>query len=248
MVCGRWQGSAGKACAGLAIVALWAGAARSQEAADPVAQLQAVLRDRSLDPANRDRGIQDCCRRLRGLADMQRALWLAEWREPEAADAVAAIDQANRAALAESFTRTGRQLLRGSDPAGAALAIETLAQMAAASRSIGERADVPRRLAPDLAALVIGGMPPLKAAAARALGQVEPDPAVAVPALEGLLRSSDAGLRRAAADGLVGLLQALLQTSAWSPAGVEAGAAPTRPLRRPRRWRRRRRKAWPMRT
>jgi HEAT repeat protein len=226
MACGRGRRAA-HGWAGLALLVLWAGAAGGQEAADPVEDLQAVLRDPSADPTSRDRALQNCFRRLRGLADMQRALGLEEWRGPRTPASVTAVDRANRAALIQAFTGAARQALREGSPAEAATAAEVLAQRAVASRSSGERPELLRTLAPDLAALVAAGEPPVRAAAARALGQIEPDPAVAVPALSELLQSHDADLRQAAADGLAGLMQALLQSSAWTTA-AEAVRGQTR--------------------
>jgi HEAT repeat protein len=67
----------------------------------------------------------------------------------------------------------------------------------------------------------------VREAAARTLGQISPDPKVAVPALSGLLDSKDLSVRLAAIEGLVSLVHIASQLALHSqyPNGIEASRA-----------------------
>jgi HEAT repeat protein len=124
--------------------------------------------------------------------------------------------------VAERFTQAARAALQGGDPVAVNVTLDLLAQMARADRSAGEPPGLASRFGPDLAALARQGRAGVSAAAARALGEIEPDVAVAAPALGELLQAPDAALRQAAAQGLAGLLRAVTQTGG---ASGEPGAA-----------------------
>src|SRR5262249_2966865 len=63
---------------------------------------------------------------------------------------------------------------------------------------------------------------PLSAGAARALGQIHPDPLTAVPALNSLLCNGDTTQREAAAEGLVALVRGMTPPAARGPAQLSA--------------------------
>jgi HEAT repeat protein len=196
----------------LAISLLWSGAARPQGPdGDPVEQLRRALQASYPNATARDRTVKQCLAGLRSLSDLQRAAALLEWRDAPADEAAAAVDRANQAAVVEWFTAAARQALRQDDPPTVAATIDLLAQMASLARSNDEPPLLVRPFAPELADRVIQGPPRLAMAAARVLGQIEPDASVAVPALGHLLQADDAGLRQTAADALANLIQNALR-------------------------------------
>jgi HEAT repeat protein len=205
--------------AGVVLVALAAGSGGAQgqaPEAGPVERLADVLRQGQRDPATRERLLEESVRQLHSHADLYGAWSLPGWRGPRAGDAVAAVDQKCRKGIAARFLEEARARLNAKDPAIAAAMADWLAETAVASRTGGERPVLFRALGPDLVALVRLNQPGSQAAAIRALGVIEPDPAIAVPVFAFLLRSRDANLRRGAAEGLHALLSAALQSLAFA--------------------------------
>ena len=82
-------------------------------------------------------------------------------------------------------------------------------------------------LAPEVAALVRQGPPSVRLAAARTLGQINPDPDVAIAAVNGLLGSKEISQRKAAADVLINLMKivAQLATHNHTPGNVKVTRA-----------------------
>jgi HEAT repeat protein len=110
--------------------------------------------------------------------------------------------------LADRFKKEARRLLN-KGPADVRVAVmDMLAEMGPSLRSAQDPNGIAGALAPELADLVKNGdAPRIRAQAARTLGLIFPDPAVAVPPLLGLVASSDLQERRAAANALVNLLR-----------------------------------------
>lgn len=84
-----------------------------------------------------------------------------------------------------------------------------------------------RRFAADLIAVLRTGTSSERVAAARALGQINPDPWLAAPALGELLEERDPAIRRAAAEGLAAMMRltAQLAKKSHTTTGVEASPA-----------------------
>jgi HEAT repeat protein len=181
---------------------------------DPVERLRLVLPAPCRDPAVRDRAVKDCLFSLRTLNDLRRAWALSEWRDRYPDAAVASSDAANRGILANWFVRAVREELGGGDPVGSRKILELLTATAEESRSRGEPTGLAVPLGPDVADLVRQGPPGLRGPAARTLGRIDPDLAVAIPALSELLQSPDPSLRQAAVEGLAGLVQSATQAVA----------------------------------
>src|SRR5262249_45061291 len=76
-----------------------------------------------------------------------------------------------------------------------------------------------RDLAPDLSKLTSDNDASVREAAARALGQIVPEPKPATAALGVLLGHKEAGSRRAAADGLAGLLRTMVELTRGKTTG-----------------------------
>jgi HEAT repeat protein len=166
----------------------------------------------SKDLQLRRNGVQEAIAGLSRLPDLREALLLQEWRDDDADGEVAAIDQAARLELTRRFEQALHGALRQGDPVSRIAAASMVIDMPAAIRSNGIRGWTFRDCTADLADLVRGNDPLVQAVAAKALGAINADIAVAVPVLAELLKSEDAVLRRAAAEGLAGLIRVTAQT------------------------------------
>jgi HEAT repeat protein len=202
-----WQSTRAALLVLLAALAAPAGFARSQApAADPVERLRRVLQTNT-EAADRDRLTRECLEGLRSLSELRRALTLAEWRDRNPESTLGSVDLANRAKVAERLQQAFRQVFARHEATSAAVAVGMLADMANAARTAGDSAAYLRPFGADLADLVVSAPPKVQAPAARALGLIEPDISVALPALAHLLQAPDPALRCAASEGLYELLQ-----------------------------------------
>ena len=177
----------------------------------------------SKDVQLRRNAVQEAVAALSRLPDLREALLLQEWREDDAEEQVAAVDKAARLETSRRFEQALHTALQQGDPASRVAAASMIAEMPAPTRSNGIHGWTLRNCTADLADLVRGNDPSVQAAAARSLGAINADPAVAVPALAELIKSEDAGLRRAAAEGLAGLI-GLAQTIRRADALAEGPA------------------------
>ena len=166
----------------------------------------------SKDVQLRRNAVQEAVAALSRLPDLREALLLQEWRDEDAEEQVAAVDKAARLETSRRFEQALHTALQQGDPASRVAAASMIAEMPAPVRSNGIHGWTFRSCSADLADLVRGNDSSAQAAAALALGAINADPAVAVPALAELMKSEDAGSRRAAAKGLAGLIR-LAQTS-----------------------------------
>jgi HEAT repeat protein len=241
----RRRNSAGRtplAAVALVLAAgLGAPSARAQPpAGDPVERLRAVLKAPSYDAAARDQALQECLAGLRSLGDLGRAAGLVEWRD-QGDGPIVAVDQRRRAALVERLGAGVRDVLRRGDSTASQVAIDLLTELGRAARARGDRRGLARDFAPDLAQSAGDPSPRVRAASARALGQIDAAPNVALPALARLVQDAEPDVRRAAAEGLNGLLQSATeavvlaggdaQTPGDRRAAVEAAAGVVRAAR-----------------
>jgi HEAT repeat protein len=183
----------------------------AQLRADPVETLRQALSVTSDDTLERDRRTKACLGELRSLSELRKAVVLREWRHRYPDARLAAVDQQNRDDLAERFRQATRQVLAGRDPAAALAALEMLGETAASMRAVGEPPVLTRPLTPDVARLVGEGEPAVRAAAAKALGLIEPDLAVALPLLTLQMKSPDAAVRLNATTALGQVLETTAQ-------------------------------------
>jgi HEAT repeat protein len=182
---------------------------------------------------------------IQRIGDLRRALLLQEWPQDEMrgeGDELGAVMRKARIQLAERFQAALRRTLKEGDQAARLAAINMIADLGSSllapeqpAVQKGVTTQQLRRLrgpsgglAPDLAEMVTRGRTrDDRQAAAYALGQIFPDPNIAVPALKTLLASSDVTERRAAAGGLVGIARVLAELSArgrTSTGGMEVKA------------------------
>ncbi len=174
----------------------------------------------------RDKTVRECLDGLHGVGDLRRAVLLTDWKDQALESGLAPVDRVLRKIVADRFVAAVRELLQRKDAATVGLALDMLVEMVAEAKANNESLGLTRALTPDVVALTKSGEPRLCLPAAKALGLIDPDTATAVPVLADLIRSSDANLRRAAADGLANLLPAALAT--LSHAGRAAHTAEER--------------------
>jgi HEAT repeat protein len=203
---------------------------------------QALLQDRlnpsAQSVAQRRKTLIAAADNLRTLGDMGRALLLLEWGSgglgtTEYALAEAQIDDEVRQAFVKRYIEQARKALTRGDPIEQEAAASLIAQTVAGARSrdtepgrddFGRVAKGPtvryrylrrqlQTLSGDLEKLALGNGPPqVRAAAARALGNMESEPRQTVQTLQRLLQPGEpVVVRRAAAEALGTLVQAGIQ-------------------------------------
>jgi HEAT repeat protein len=187
-----------------------AGPSFAQSAADPVEKLRRTLNAID-DLAERDRQTKACLADLHTLGELRKAVVLREWRYRHTNPELAAVDQANRDALAERFRNTTHQVLSSGNSGSILAALEMLNETAAAMRAIGEPPTLTRPLTEDVAPLIGDTDPAIRAAAVRTLGRIDPDAGFALPLLTRLAKSTDPAQRIDAAAALGEMLQATAQ-------------------------------------
>jgi HEAT repeat protein len=145
---------------------------------------------------------------LRTIPQMRRALMLNAWRLEEDRDEMAPVDRKVRQALVERLEKQVRSVLKQGNVTDQLAVINIIAEIGPTARSPEDKKGIGRDFGPDLAELMKEGHPPaVRAAAARALGQIFPEPKLAGKALGDLLASGDVQERRATAEGLLGLVR-----------------------------------------
>jgi HEAT repeat protein len=202
----------------LLVAILWpAAAARADRfPPDPVEELRLALRAPLREPAAREKLLTKRVDALRTLGEIRRALQLQEWNLDEGIDEkLQAIDRPLREKLAARFEQGVREAFKGS-PIQQKAAAQMLAELGLTVRGIQARTNLSRAFTQELVNAIQQGEPSVRQAAARALGQIYPDPQVAVPALAGLLRSGNPADRVAALDGLLALLRTVTQNQTKS--------------------------------
>ncbi|HMC88449.1 MAG TPA: HEAT repeat domain-containing protein, partial [Gemmataceae bacterium] len=114
--------------------------------------------------------------------------------------------------------------LRRGDAASRLAVMDMIVRLATTTGGVGSKASIARVFGADLAELTRQGDLLTREAAARALGQANPDPAVAVPALSELMESQEMALKLAASDGFGYLMKVVtfLATRNHAPNMVEA--------------------------
>jgi HEAT repeat protein len=180
---------------------------------DPVEALRQVLNARAVPSKAREKALQAAIEDLRTLGQMRRALALQEWGDTDPDETIAAVDQPARKELATRFEQGVRAALTAADPTTRRAAADMLAEIGTTVRGVGTAVGgLARDFGPDLAERVRKDVPAVRVTAARALGLVNPDPEVAVPALAELLRAPTAAERAAAAEAFYNLVY----TASWN--------------------------------
>lgn len=196
-------------CAAVLVLGM-AALSSAQTADDPVERLRVTLNVCSILP-ERDEKTKACLADLHSLSDLHKAFLLRDWRHRSANAELAAVDQANRDALAERFRKTLGQVLAGKDGGSIVAALEMLGETATTLQSIGEPLTLTRTLTPVVARLLSVADPAIRLAAARTLGRIDPDLESVLPPLIEMAKSADAAKRIAAAAALGEVMQGTAQ-------------------------------------
>jgi HEAT repeat protein len=204
---------------------------------DPVEELRRELRQPT-DPSNnnaldyRQKTLKERLATLKTLSELRRALALTEWQDmPGRPLAIQKIDEDGRQAIAAKFKKGVDAVIKTGD-ADARLALaEMLAETGAIRGLLRDPRGDPiktgfgRAMTPELIQLTTDRDPVVRAAAARSLGKVFPEPKAAAEAIKKVLESGSTQERRGAAEGLVNMIQvvsALQKTGQILGIGVEA--------------------------
>lgn len=171
---------------------------KADEAARKVYQAQLDFRKKNL---------QERTNALRGVRELYLAL-RQEWRdEGELNLDVAKIDLDIHKKVEERFAQLVRAGLKSGQPAQQIAAADLLGEIGIKVRGTETLRGLTSTFAEDLAALAKDKNPAVVESAARALGHINPDPQVAAPALEHLIRTGTLSEKRAAAQALVSLME-----------------------------------------
>lgn len=211
---------------------------------DRIDELRQALRQSIRDPKNeeeiqyRKTNLDKRIKALR-LNELRRALKLEDWRDLYPEEEIARIDAAARQELIDRLSRSLRDILQRGGTAAKLAAITEIAEigteiragnlsdedakkMKPEERRRWARGGLARQFTPDLVRLTREGDPAVRAFAARALGKINADPESASAALGQLLQNGTVAERRAAADGLLDMLQTIvLVLKSRSATGVE---------------------------
>ncbi len=164
---------------------------------------------------------------LKTIGELRRALALTEWKDtPGNPATIRAIDQEARTLVGKRFQASVEAVAAKGDPVSRLAVARMLAEMGTGVRALNgdDTSGFGRALAPLLVRLTRDPDPAVRAAAALALGKVYPAPADAAPALKRLLETDGTAQRRAAAAGLMSLVQSVtqLQKKGRTQTGIEA--------------------------
>ncbi len=134
------------------------------------------------------------------------------WHDDDPDESLAKVDRQVRSAVQQRLIDSLRALLKEDDRTTRLAGLTLIRELGPEIRSAlggDERhwKGAIRALGPDLVQFLQTGPGDLHPAAARALSRINPDPAVAVPALESLLKSSDVNVRRAGAEAIQQLIR-----------------------------------------
>lgn len=168
--------------------------------------------------------------KLRTISELRRALALEEWLDKEQDITIrpeAKLDQQIRSEVAARYIGAVRASLASNQPLRQTAAADLLSDLGIGLRGVPAqggnfRGGLNRVFGPDLARLLKNGNSRVEVAAARALGQINPEPKVAVPALADLLKSGNVEERRAAVASLGNLIKNMTPIVAGKAKGVSA--------------------------
>src|SRR5262249_14437466 len=150
---------------------------------DPVENLREALETDRFDSAAREHQLKQRVQALRTLGDLRRALQLQEWRDQGPDAKLAEADLSIRADLATRFINRVRDALQKGDATTCQAVATMLGEIGMHMRGVRTPTGLTHVFDRDLAALLKHGTPAVREAAARALGRINPNLDVALPAL-----------------------------------------------------------------
>jgi HEAT repeat protein len=186
---------------------------------DPsVEELRDILAGPPTDAAKRREDLNQWLAAPHSLATLRRALQLPEWRITDPNAVVASIDRTGRQEIARQFEQTARAELRGGNATRQIALLHTLSEMGRPAPGTSQPVCDLAPLSKDIVQLIQSGEPAVIPEAVRALGRIQPDPAVALPLLTKLVSTGDQPRRLAAAESLCSLMEVLQHRMAASQA------------------------------
>jgi hypothetical protein len=214
-----WKANAlnlAKAVGVAAAVLLWIVSAKAQRpAAEAMEQLRAILKGQNQSAAERESEVKELLERIERPSELQRALLLPEWQDKSANANIAAVDTKMRAFVARRLIKTLAQELK-TGPERSQAAAKLLLEMSGGGRYLLIRQQGGLDLGSELARLVRESQPATRVIAAEALGQLNPKPDVAVPALDELLSADAVALKVVALRSLGNLVHVVSQLTTRS--------------------------------
>jgi HEAT repeat protein len=225
------------AAPGALLAALLLAPARPAQAVPPQDPVEELRRDLRYQPGSDAQAIkyrEDILTKridaLTTLADLRRALALTEWKFVATEfDEVSRVDAQARQKVGEKFRKGVKAVIARGDALARIAVADMLGEMGAEIRSLTpkDNAGFGRSMTPELIQLTKDRDPSVRAAAARALGKIFPDPKTAAKEFKRLLDSGGDEQHLGAAQGLVNMIQtvAALQKTGRAQTGVEATGA-----------------------
>jgi HEAT repeat protein len=180
----------------------------------------------------RTKDLLDRMKLLKSIPEMRRALAAQEWRE-KGNDEQNRIDGDIRDLMIDRFAKKVIDALQSGDQTAKLAVMSMLAEIGSNNRLVDDRTRIAKIFTPALTKLIrTAGDREIRIEAARTVSQIGCDPAEAAPALGELLVSKDVDERRAAAEGLAGILLLLNnlsnqnKDSQTNERAIDAGAPP----------------------
>lgn len=205
-----------------------AGTSRAALTDDPVGDLRQALRTPVRAPNNpdeleyRQKSLAQRIDALTNVADLAQVLLLQEWHVEDQDERVARINQSMRARVVQRFEDAARRAFRSNNPRAREAVARLLAELATEVRGVGANwGGATRPLTPELVTALKDRDEGVRVAAADALGKINPETDLAIPALERALTTDTPAVRRAAAAAFASLIRKATQLSKnQSAAGV----------------------------
>jgi HEAT repeat protein len=152
---------------------------------------------------------------LKTIGELRRALLLQDWKLEAGSTDEGNPERRSRALVTNRFREQVREALEHGSPVTKVATMNLLAETGFNTSTADDRAGITRFFAPELANLIkTAKEPAIRVTAARTLGLIFPDPAVAGPALAELLKNGNVEERRAAAGALANLTKVVSQLTA----------------------------------
>src|SRR5262249_17972483 len=147
--------------------------------------------------------------------DLRAALALDSWKDLDRFDKLRAVDAGVRDGLIKRFEKWVGELLTRTGPHARDSKLAAVAMLGSMGinvyRAVGDKkVSLAARFAPDLETLLKDPDQQVRTVAALSLGQINPDPESATKALGNMLTSGTDADRRAAAEGLAGMMRVLV--------------------------------------
>lgn len=183
---------------------------------ESIRQLRRSLSTPAHDLASRADDLRVQTASIKQITELAEALALPEWRDLDVDEAIAAVDRQYRGQLTERFATSVHTVLQEGDSFSQVVVIDLVARLGTGVRRAGSDENLARTFTERLAERTRSDDPRVREAAMRALGQINPNPVIAVPALARLMQAQDEPTRRLAAQTLEKMAVAVVELTSRS--------------------------------